>query len=64
MNREDFFKWETVIGQNVENCKCLKQINLDVELYKTGTKICFEGLQIASENGFNSVNMNVGVLWM
>jgi TonB-linked SusC/RagA family outer membrane protein len=58
-------KWETVIGQNAGlNLAMFKnRLNLDVEVYKNRTKdLFFYGLQIASVNGFNSVDMNVGTM--
>jgi TonB-linked SusC/RagA family outer membrane protein len=58
-------KWETVIGQNVGlNLVMFKnRLNLDVEVYKNRTKdLFFYGLQIASVNGFNKVDMNVGTM--
>jgi hypothetical protein len=39
------------------------RINLDVEVYKNRTKnLFFNGLQISSFTGFNSVDMNVGTM--
>jgi TonB-linked SusC/RagA family outer membrane protein len=58
-------KWETVIGQNFGlNLVMFKnRLNLDVEVYKNRTKdLYFPGLQIASVNGFNNVDMNVGTM--
>ncbi len=58
-------KWETVIGQNAGiNLAMFKnRASVDVEFYKNRTKdLFFNGLQIASENGFDNVNMNVGTM--
>ncbi len=58
-------KWETVIGENIGfNLVMFKnRLNLDVDVYKNRTKnLFFPGLQIASVNGFNSVDMNIGTL--
>jgi TonB-linked SusC/RagA family outer membrane protein len=58
-------KWETIIGQNLGfNLGMFRnRLNLDVEVYKKRTKdLLFYGLQIASINGFNSVDMNVGTM--
>ncbi|TDH24261.1 SusC/RagA family TonB-linked outer membrane protein [Segetibacter sp. 3557_3] len=58
-------RWETVIGQNVGvNLAMFKnKVSLDVEFYKNRTKdLFFQDLQIASENGFNDVDMNVGTM--
>ncbi len=58
-------RWETVTGENVGiNLIMFKnRINLDVEMYKNRTKnLFFNGLQISSFTGFNSVDMNVGTL--
>lgn len=58
-------KWETVIGQNVGvNLAMFKnRLALDAEFYKNRTKdLFFNGLQIASENGFGDVDMNVGTM--
>ncbi len=58
-------KWETIIGQNLGlNLIMFKnRINLDVDVYKNRTKdLFFNGLQISSFTGFNSVDMNVGTL--
>jgi TonB-linked SusC/RagA family outer membrane protein len=58
-------KWETVIGQNagLNLVMFRNRLSLDVEVYKNRTKdLFFYGLQIASVNGFNSVDMNVGTM--
>jgi TonB-linked SusC/RagA family outer membrane protein len=58
-------RWETITGQNVGiNLIMFKnRVNLDVEMYKNRTTdLFFDGLQISSFTGFNSVNMNVGTL--
>ncbi|MCS3796513.1 SusC/RagA family TonB-linked outer membrane protein [Niastella sp. OAS944] len=58
-------KWETVIGQNAGlNLVMFKnRFNLDVEVYKNRTKdLFFYDLQIASVNGYNNVDMNVGTM--
>lgn len=58
-------RWETITGTNVGfNLIMFKnRINLDVEVYKNRTKnLFFEGLQISSFTGFNSVDMNVGTM--
>ncbi|MEI6950020.1 SusC/RagA family TonB-linked outer membrane protein [Paraflavisolibacter sp. H34] len=58
-------RWETVIGQNLGfNLAMFKnRIVVDAEVYKNRTKdLFFNGLQIASLNGFNDVDMNVGTM--
>ena len=58
-------KWETIIGQNVgANLSMFKRrFTADVEFYQNRTKnMFFPGLQIASINGYNSVDMNVGTM--
>jgi TonB-linked SusC/RagA family outer membrane protein len=58
-------KWETVIGQNagVNLVMFKNRVNVDVEFYKNRTKdLFFNGLQIASENGYSNVDMNVGTM--
>ncbi|HEX6431499.1 MAG TPA: SusC/RagA family TonB-linked outer membrane protein [Niastella sp.] len=58
-------KWETVIGQNAGfNLVMFRnRLNLDIEVYKNRTKdLFFYDLQIASVNGFNKVDMNVGTM--
>jgi hypothetical protein len=58
-------KWETVTGINIgTNISLWKgRLRMDGELYRNRTtNLFFDGLQIASFNGFNSVNMNVGTL--
>lgn len=58
-------RWETITGQNVGiNLIMFKnRVNLDVEMYKNRTKnLFFNGLQISSFTGFNSVDMNVGTM--
>jgi hypothetical protein len=58
-------RWETISGQNVGiNLIMFKnRVNLDVEMYKNRTtNLFFNGLQISSFTGFNSVDMNVGTM--
>ena len=58
-------KWETVHGTNIgANISLFKgRLRSDVEVYRNRTKnLFFDGLQVASFNGFNTVNMNVGTL--
>ncbi len=58
-------RWETIIGRNigVNLSMFKKKITLDLEFYKNRTKnLFFNGLQIASFTGFESVNMNVGTM--
>jgi TonB-linked SusC/RagA family outer membrane protein len=58
-------RWETVTGENLGfNLVMFKnRVNLDVEVYKNRTKnLFFNGLQISSFTGFNSVDMNVGTM--
>lgn len=58
-------RWETISGTNVGlNLIMFKsRINMDVEVYKNRTKnLFFNGLQISSFTGFNSVDMNVGTM--
>ncbi|MBV4355988.1 SusC/RagA family TonB-linked outer membrane protein [Pinibacter aurantiacus] len=58
-------RWETVVGQNAGiNLVMFKnRVNIDVEFYRNRTKdLLFYGLQIASINGFNNVDMNVGTM--
>lgn len=58
-------KWETIIGKNVGiNLNMFQnRIMLDVEFYHNRTKdMFFDGLQISSFTGYNSVNMNVGTM--
>ena len=58
-------RWETISGTNlgVNLIMFKNRINLDVEMYKNRTtNLFFEGLQISSFTGFNSVNMNVGTM--
>jgi TonB-linked SusC/RagA family outer membrane protein len=58
-------KWETIVGQNLGlNLIMFKnRVNFDVEVYKNRTKdLLFYGLQIATVNGFNKVDMNVGTM--
>jgi TonB-linked SusC/RagA family outer membrane protein len=57
--------WETIVGKNLGfNLILFKnRLNLDIEVYKNTTKnLFFNGLQISSFTGFNSVDMNVGVM--
>ncbi|HVG40804.1 MAG TPA: SusC/RagA family TonB-linked outer membrane protein, partial [Chitinophagaceae bacterium] len=57
--------WETIVGQNLGfNLIMFKnRLNLDIEVYKNRTKnLFFNGLQISSFTGFNSVDMNVGTM--
>jgi TonB-linked SusC/RagA family outer membrane protein len=58
-------KWETIVGQNAGiNLSMFKRrITMDAEFYVNRTKqMYFPGLQIASINGFSSVDMNVGTM--
>lgn len=58
-------RWETIVGQNVGvNLSMFKRrLSLDLEFYTNRTKnMYFPGLQISSINGFNSVDMNVGMM--
>jgi TonB-linked SusC/RagA family outer membrane protein len=58
-------RWETIAGQNVGvNLIMFKnRMNMDVEVYKNRTRnLFFNGLQISSFTGFNSVDMNVGTM--
>lgn len=58
-------KWETVHGTNIGfNVSLFKgRVRADAEIYRNRTKnLFFDGLQIASFTGFNSVNMNVGTM--
>lgn len=58
-------RWETITGQNLGfNLVMFKnRVNLDVEVYQNRTKnLFFNGLQISSFTGFNSVDMNVGTM--
>lgn len=57
--------WETIVGQNLGFNLVMynNRINLDAEIYKNRTKnLFFNGLQISSFTGFNSVDMNVGTM--
>ncbi|MEI6947813.1 SusC/RagA family TonB-linked outer membrane protein [Paraflavisolibacter sp. H34] len=56
-------RWETVTGKNlgVNLIMFKNRFNLDVEVYQNRTNnLFFNGLQISSFTGFNSVDMNVG----
>lgn len=58
-------RWETLIGRNLGiNLSMFKRrITFDAEFYSNRTKdLFFNGLQIPSYTGFNSVNMNVGTM--
>lgn len=58
-------KWETVVGTNLGFSLAMfkNRLFIDAEIYRNRTKdLFFNGLQIASINGFNSVNMNVGTM--
>lgn len=58
-------KWETLTGVNLGfNLSMFKQrIRIDGELYRNRTKdLFFDGLQIPSFTGYNSVFMNVGTM--
>ncbi|MCS3797296.1 SusC/RagA family TonB-linked outer membrane protein [Niastella sp. OAS944] len=58
-------RWETVHGGNAGlNISLFKQrLRADVDMYRNRTKdLFFDNLQIASHNGFNAVNMNVGTM--
>ncbi|WP_206684034.1 SusC/RagA family TonB-linked outer membrane protein [Pontibacter beigongshangensis] len=58
-------KWETVIQSNFGfNLRAFdNRLEIDAEYYKKRTNdMFFPGLQISSVSGFNSVDMNVGVM--
>ncbi len=58
-------KWEVIHGLNFGvNLIAFKQrVNIDLEVYRNRTKdLLFYGLQIPSFTGYNSVDMNVGML--
>ncbi|MGC4234181.1 MAG: SusC/RagA family TonB-linked outer membrane protein, partial [Niabella sp.] len=58
-------KWETVVGTNVGLTLAMfkNRVMMDVEVYRNRTiDLFFNGLQISSINGYNSVNMNVGTM--
>ncbi|MBC7889740.1 MAG: SusC/RagA family TonB-linked outer membrane protein [Ferruginibacter sp.] len=58
-------KWETVHGMNVGMNVSLNngRVRADIDVYRNRTKnLFFDGLQISSVSGFNSVNMNVGTM--
>ncbi|WP_114778425.1 SusC/RagA family TonB-linked outer membrane protein [Botryobacter ruber] len=58
-------KWETVIQTNYGiNLRAFdNRLELDAEIYKKRTlDMFYPGLQISSISGFNSVDMNVGVM--
>lgn len=58
-------RWETLIGRNLGiNLTMFKRkLTFDAEFYSNRTKdLFFNGLQISSFTGFNSVNMNVGTM--
>ncbi|MEO5683883.1 MAG: SusC/RagA family TonB-linked outer membrane protein [Chitinophagaceae bacterium] len=58
-------RWETIHGANVgANISLYKgRIRMDVDMYRNRTKdLFFNGLQIGSYSGYNSVNMNVGTM--
>lgn len=58
-------RWETIIGRNLGLNLSLfeRRITFDAEFYSNRTKnLFFNGLQISSFTGFNSVNMNVGTM--
>ena len=58
-------RWETITGKNLGlNLSMFKKkVTIDAELYANRTEnLFFNGLQISSFTGFNSVNMNVGTM--
>jgi TonB-linked SusC/RagA family outer membrane protein len=58
-------RWQTIHGTNIgANVSLFKgRIRMDAEVYRNRTKdLYFNGLQIASYTGYNSVNMNVGTM--
>ena len=58
-------KWETVHGMNIgTNISLWKgRVRADAELYRNRTNdLFFDGLQLASYTGFNSVFLNVGTM--
>jgi len=58
-------KWQTIKGTNVgANVSLWKgRVRFDADVYRNRTvDLFFNGLQIASYTGYNSVNMNVGTL--
>jgi TonB-linked SusC/RagA family outer membrane protein len=58
-------KWQTLHGVNIgANLSMYKgRVRIDAELYRNRTKdMFFDGLQIASYTGYNSVFMNVGTM--
>ncbi|WP_158639691.1 TonB-dependent receptor domain-containing protein [Arachidicoccus ginsenosidivorans] len=58
-------RWETVVGTNfgVSLAMFRNRFFIDAEIYRNRTKdLLFNGLEIPSINGFNSVNMNVGTM--
>ena len=58
-------RWQTIHGTNIgTNVSLFRgRVRLDAEVYRNRTKdLYFDGLQIASFTGYNSVNMNVGTM--
>ncbi|HTN35468.1 MAG TPA: SusC/RagA family TonB-linked outer membrane protein, partial [Arachidicoccus sp.] len=58
-------RWETVVGTNLGFSLAMfkNRFFIDAEVYRNRTKdLLFNGLEIASINGFNAVNMNVGTM--
>jgi TonB-linked SusC/RagA family outer membrane protein len=58
-------KWETVVGTNYGLSLSLfkSRVVLDAEIYRNRTKnLFFQGLRVASYNGFDGVDMNVGTM--
>ncbi|CAN5723501.1 SusC/RagA family TonB-linked outer membrane protein [soil metagenome] len=58
-------RWQTINGTNLGGNLSMfaGRVRVDAELYRNRTKdLYFDGLQIASYTGYNSVNMNVGTL--
>ncbi|MES2894382.1 MAG: SusC/RagA family TonB-linked outer membrane protein [Bacteroidota bacterium] len=58
-------KWETIHGMNIgANISILNgRVRADAELYRNRTNdLFFDGLQLASYTGFNSVFLNVGTM--
>jgi TonB-linked SusC/RagA family outer membrane protein len=58
-------KWQTLHGANVgANLSMFKgRLRIDAEIYRNRTKdLFFDGLQVGSYTGFNSIFMNVGTM--
>lgn len=57
--------WETLVGTNygISAAFFKNRISLDAEVYRNRTKnLFFTGLRLASYNGFESVDRNVGIM--